>query len=248
MNSSTQAPRGFFAELGHFLKNSLSALKNPKQLLPTLGLGIVWILLSMLSAFGFRSGFLNTAIFLTFADGGMFGGIWGAAGGILGKVVTAVFFNTVIVSLFRKGSEKPGFFKGLGKMVSSIFGKGSGSVAPLFAGAGLALLLYAFMNCTESFQSSIVGLMSAVLVISGLFKQSGLCFSLLFSILSAVTKGHTPSYGSVNKALSGMALGFASGTALSAAKLAICKAAGLGFLVLAIVLGILAKKKGGAEA
>ena len=83
-----------------YIRQSLNALKNPKQLIPTVVLGIFWLALALLGSFGINPLPVRILSFLTFAQGGMFGGVLGAVGGILGKLVVVAFLNAAIIPLF----------------------------------------------------------------------------------------------------------------------------------------------------
>ena len=93
-----------------YIRQSLTVLKNPKQMIPTIVLGLIWLVLALLGSFGINPLPVRILSFLTFAQGGMFGGVFGAVGGILGKVVVAAFLNAAIVPLFQKKAPfKKGF-------------------------------------------------------------------------------------------------------------------------------------------
>ena len=90
---------GFFATLVNELKD---LIRHPKKLLPTIILSAVWMVFSMLSAFGANIPILRTLYTLTYSNGGMFGGFVGAVGGIFGKAVFAAVVNTIVLSLVAK--------------------------------------------------------------------------------------------------------------------------------------------------
>ena len=82
----------------------------------------------------------------------MFGGVFGAVGGILGKVVVAAFLNVAILPLFQKKH-----LYRAGRRYKELFGglaiDGMTALAPLLGGVGASLILYAFMNSNQSFQT-----------------------------------------------------------------------------------------------
>ena len=84
---------GFGAYLKAYFKQCLEVLKHPKMLLPTAILAVVWIGLGILQNKVERNLPLSILNFLTFAQGGLYGGVLGALGGILGKIVVAAFVN-----------------------------------------------------------------------------------------------------------------------------------------------------------
>jgi predicted membrane protein len=117
------------------------------------------------------------------------------------------------------------------------------SIAPLLGGLGISLLLYAFMNSSQSLQNSIVGIIAFVMLLQNMGRQGGFLWGLVFSAAGSISKGKTPSYIEVSRFLSGMTLGFALAVALSAMKLPWSTWLGAGFLILALIFIIAAKSK-----
>ena len=242
-DSSSRSPMGAGKFITEYIRQSLTVLKNPKQMLPTALLGLVWLVLALLGSFGINPLPVRILSFLTFAQGGMFGGVLGAAGGILGKVVVAAFLNVSIVPLFQKKAP----FAEIGGGIKGFFGalavNSMSAVAPLLSGVGVSLLFYAFMNTTQSLQNSMVGIIAFVMLLQNIGRQGGFLWGLVFSIANSVSKGTTPSYIEVSRFIAGMTLGFALGVALSAVGLRWC--AWLGFLLLisALIFVIVSKGK-----
>ena len=97
--NANQKDGGFIAMLINEVKD---LLRNPKKLLPTIILSIVWMLFSIMSAMGANIPILRFLYTLTYSNGGMFGGFFGAVGGIFGKAVFAAVVNTLVLSLVAK--------------------------------------------------------------------------------------------------------------------------------------------------
>lgn len=242
-NAPQHSPMGAGKFIITYIRQSLTVLKNPKQMLPTALLGLVWLVLALLGSFGINPLPVRILSFLTFAQGGMFGGVFGAVGGILGKVVVAAFLNAAIMPLFQKKAP----FSGLGGGIKGLFGglavKGATAVAPLLGGVGASLLLYAFMNSNQSLQNSMVGIIAFVMLLQSIGNRGGFLWGLIFSAASSLSKGRTPSYIGVSRCISGMTLGFALGVALSATGLKLCGVLGALLLVAALIFGIVSKNK-----
>ncbi|NLD99317.1 MAG: zinc-ribbon domain-containing protein, partial [Fibrobacter sp.] len=115
--ASQQKPLGMGKFISQYIRKSLKVLKDPKQMIPTIVLGLFWLVLALLGSFGINPLPVRILSFLTFAQGGMFGGVLGAIGGILGKVVVAAFLNAFIIPLFQKKAP----FTGLGGGIKSFF-------------------------------------------------------------------------------------------------------------------------------
>ena len=171
-----------------YIRQSLAVLKNPRQMLPTIVLGLVWLVLALLGSFGINPLPVRILSFLTFAQGGMFGGVLSAVGGIVGKVVVAAFLNATIVPLFQKKAP----FSGIGGGIKGFFGslavKSLDALSPLLGGIGLSLLLYTFMNSTQSLQNSVVGIIAFVMLLQNIGRQGGF-YGACFSIAGSISRG-----------------------------------------------------------
>lgn len=238
----TAGPTSYIAG---YIRQSLAVLKNPRQLLPTFVLGLVWLVLALLGSLGINPLPVRILSFLTFAQGGMFGGVLGAVGGIIGKVAVAAFLNAAIVPLFQKKAP----FSGIGGGIKGFFGslavKSLAALSPLSGGVGLSLLLYAFMNSTQSLQNSMVGIIGFFMLLQNIGRQGGFLWGLAFSVAGSISKGRTPAYLSVSRCISGMTLGFALGVALSVIGLRWCGWLGIILLVATLVFAIVSKKQKG---
>ena len=80
-------------------------LKKPKILFTTLFISALQAALSYLKILMPSSLLVTTASFFTFAQGGMYAGLIGAAGGIIGKGIYAWFMNTLFFSGSRDKSK-----------------------------------------------------------------------------------------------------------------------------------------------
>jgi hypothetical protein len=148
-----------------YLKESVRAgtdsvrqlFKNPRRLIPFIALGALWLVLALLPALGINPWPVKLLSFLTFAQGGMYGGVWGIIGGILGKAVFAYFVSALVLPLFRgknpfkgAGNGEKGFFSGLAVHSAN-------AAAPLVIGLGLALVAYNFLTGNASLVNSMAG-------------------------------------------------------------------------------------------
>ena len=237
------SPMGVGKFIGEYIRQSLTVLKNPKQMIPTVVLGIVWLVLALLASFGINPLPVRILSFLTFAQGGMFGGVLGAVGGILGKVVIAVFLNAAIVPIFLKKAPFSGMGGGIKVFFESLAIKSVTAISPLLGGIGAALLLYAFMNSTQSLQNSMVGIIAFIMLLQSISRQGGFLWGLVFSVANSVSKGRTPSYIEVSRCISGMTLGFALGVILSLIGLRWCAWLGTVLLIAALIFVIVSKGK-----
>jgi hypothetical protein len=202
------------AYLKAYFQQCLEVLKHPKMLLSTAIMVVVWVGLGILQNKVSENLPLSILNFLTFAQGGLYGGIFGAIGGILGKIVVAAFVNVMIVPLFYKQNPFANFSQGFKEVVANVKVKGTEAIATLLKGAGAALLLYSIFNVTQSFENSMVGIVSAVGVVAAVARKGGFLWGLVLSFLNSVSKKKVPTYQQIVHLLTGMTMGFSLGVVL----------------------------------
>jgi len=81
------------------------------------------------------------------------------------------------------------------------------------------------------------------MLLKNIGRQGGFLWGLIFSAVSSISKGKTPSYIAITRGLSGMTLGFVLGVTLSAIRLSWCVWLGAGFLLFALIFTIIARSK-----
>lgn len=231
---------GFFTKLIEEVKD---LIRHPKKLLPTIVLSIFWMVFPVLSAFGANIPILRFLYTLTYANGGMFGGFFGAVGGIFGKAVFATVVNTIILALVVKKNP----FANAAKSLKGIFGKaafsGLSAVSPFLVGAGVGLVLYWFFNITSSPVNCGVAVVGAVGAFSAIGKKNGLLTSLVYTVTGKLTKGKFPSQVIVNRTITGFSAGFALGLPLTFVRFGwLLFLAGALILTLGIVFAVVGKK------
>lgn len=233
--------------IGQYLKNcirqSAEMFKHPLRLLPTLVIGAVWIVIGYFSGKMQLPPWAKAISFLSYAEGGLFGGVIGAVGGILGKVVMAVAINSAILPLFQKRLPFVGVAGGIKGMFSSMGISAGRGVAPVLCGIGLALLLYGFMNINENWVNSMVGIVAVVMLLQNIGKQGGFLFGLIFSLANSLTKGRVPRYQTITRLLTGMTVGFTLAVGLTMTGLHLCFILAIPFLLLGLLLGLILNTK-----
>lgn len=237
--NANQKDVGFIAMLINEVKD---LLRNPKKLLPTIILSIVWMLFSIMSAMGANIPILRFLYTLTYSNGGMFGGFFGAVGGIFGKAVFAIVVNTLVLSLVAKKNP----FANAVKSVKGIFGKaafsGLSAISPFLIGAGFGLILYWFFNITSSTVNCAVAVVGAVGAFSAIGKKNGIITSLVYTVAGKLTKGRFPSQVTVNRLITGFSAGFALGLPLTFTRVGwLLFLAGAVLLAVGIVLTVIGK-------
>ena len=213
--------KGYFRQCGE-------VLKHPKLLLPTLILAIVWIILGILQTRVRENLPMKVLNFMTFAQGGLYGGVIGAVGGILGKVVVASFVNVLIVPLFQGGRPFADFGASMTAFKESFRSDSSVALIPLFTGLGWGLVLYVLFNWTQSAENSMAGIMAAVAALVALGRKGGLLWGLVSSLVRDARH--------IMQVLTGLSLGFALGVCFSFARLFWALPLGVLILIVAWVM------------
>ena len=234
---------GVGAYLKKCMHQGLEVFKHPMMLLPTLVLGAIWLVIGYLSSTTELPGWAKVVSFLSFAEGGLFGGALGAAGGIVGKVVVAVFINSVILPLFQKKLPFVGVAGGIKGMFSNMGEQVVCGIAPFLGGMGAALLLYSFMNISHVQINAFVGVAAVVLLLQNIGNQGGFLFGLLFSVANSITKGRVPRFITITRMLTGMTVGFTVAVGLSMAGVKWSILLGLPLLLLALLLALVLNRK-----
>lgn len=220
--------KGYFRQCGE-------VLKHPKLLLPTLILAIVWIILGILQTRVRENLPMKVLNFMTFAQGGLYGGVIGAVGGILGKVVVASFVNVLIVPLFQGGRPFADFGASMTAFKESFRSDSSVALIPLFTGLGWGLVLYVLFNWTQSAENSMAGIMAAVAALVALGRKGGLLWGLVSSLVRDARH--------IMQVLTGLSLGFALGVCFSFARLFWALPLGVLILIVAWVMKRNGKKR-----
>ncbi len=199
-------------------------LKKPKILLTTLFISALQAVLSYLKILMPSSFFVTIASFFTFAQGGMYAGLIGAAGGIIGKGIYAWFMNTLFFPGAKVKSKNEENIKNEKKI--------KGKPGLFLAGIGLALIAYNFLTGNASTENSIIGLTSLAACLRALKRKNG----FLIGFIGSFTRGRM-SRKAAALVIKGMALGFLAGV-MSSLKFtgAICYLVGAIIFIIALIL------------
>ncbi len=238
-------PIRFIAESFHQAIASLTSyFKNPKKLIPILILAAVWLILSILPALGFNPLPVRLLSFATFAQGGMYGGFWGAVGGVLGKAIFAYFFSVLLIPLVTGKVSTKGFFSGMKRYFAGFYIHTLSVLAPLLAGIGLSLIIFNFLSGNASLVNSMPGIVGMILAIRAFIRQRGFIWGFILSIFSRISKGKIPPGPILNRFVAGYAAGSLSGVALSVIRIPYLPyLLGLILILAAIIVSIVVKTR-----
>ena len=110
-----------------YLSNLAQTLKNPRILIISLLLTILvsetQFLLAMMTARGDIKNPFAIISMLLYANGGMYGGAIGIAGGVLGKMLLMMFLNSVVLGWEMHEKPLGNFFSGIGRSFSAFASK-----------------------------------------------------------------------------------------------------------------------------
>ena len=229
-----------------YLSNMAQTLKNPRilliSILLTILLGEALLLLSMMTARGdIKNPFAIISLIL-YANGGMYGGAVGIAGGVLGKMLLMMFLNSVFLGW--EAHEKPlgSFFSGIGKSFSALAFKRLYNPGAWLFGAGTALLIYWICNITQNRMNCAIGAYLLVMVIGSLGKKNSFLYGLLLHVFCGKRMEDPRSAQTVTSLMGGSAVGYLAGTILTSAGIQMCMQIGAVLLIpalLFLVLGLL---------
>lgn len=198
-----------------FLDSFKTFLKEPKKLLSLLVLAVIWLILSLLPAMGINPLPVKILSFLTFAQGGMYGGVLGALGGVIGKALFAYGFSVLIAPLFSGRNPFKGMGSGFKGFLAGLALQSANAAGELILGAGAALILFNFFTGNAGAVNSMAGIAGFILALKMLFSRSGPIWRLLLEAAHRLTRGRTPSGVTASRLVSGFAAGSALGAALS---------------------------------
>lgn len=199
-------------------------LKKPKIIFTTLFISALQAALSYLKILMPSSFLVTISSFLTFAQGGMYAGLLGAAGGVMGKGIYAWFMNTLFFSSSKSKIKN--------EQNEKTERKTKGKFALFLAGIGTALIAYNFLTGNASIENSVIGITALAACARAIKRKNG----FLIGLICSFTKGRMSRNMAAN-VIKGMVLGFLAGV-ISSLKITgiFCYIAGAIIFILAVIL------------
>lgn len=192
------------AVLGRGLRQLLAsipaAFRDKKRLVPALVLAVLWIVLIFLPRAGTDVAPVKILSWLTFAQGGLNGGLISQIGGILGKCLLAAFFTSLIIDKSTLGQMKTG----LSALTAGLKGEKQ-TLTSWLLGTALALILYNIMVGSTSLQNSMAAIAALGLSLRGLAGGGGFARQIFTSMFYKESEQSASS----NRFMAGWAAGFA---------------------------------------
>ena len=207
-NKTNLGPVGFlFSSLRKSLAGIGTLFKHPKLLLPMVVMSLSWVALSYLKLLMPDSGAVFLLSVLTFAQGGMYAGMVGAVGGVVGKMLFSWFITSAMAPLLG-GKALAGGEKKLKSKMPSL--GGLRGLFQLLAGLGAALVLYHFLSGNASPENAMIGVTSFITCFRGVKRPDG----FIQGFLRSLTKGRMRQDSAARITL-GLGLGFLGGIVLT---------------------------------
>ena len=204
MNAVTEVIPGpwkaLISGIKQFFGSFKAAIKHPVSLIPAAILAILWLVLNLLQVNENDSSLVQVLSFLTFANGGMSGGVMGFIGGIIGKGIFAGAVTTLIGSILHKRGNK----RSLKDKFLGMFGVSMDTLWAYLTGIGAAMLLYLFFSGGATRISFMGGIAAAYLAAQAALNDG---FVKRF-IGSFVAKGKAQVGPGVSAIIRGLTIGF----------------------------------------
>lgn len=232
---------------GRMLKGFGQAIKDKKKLIPAIIIGVIWVMMTLLPLLGVDMSKVGWLSWLTFAQGGLRGGITGMLGGVIGKGILAYFFMGIIINVINKQNPFKTYIQGAKKFFSSFAFKNLKQTALFILGMGISLIVFNFITWNASSMNSMAGVAAFFLALRSMSGKYGFLKQLVSSLITQ--KGNKIDMEAVNRLMGGWTIGFAFGTALSLVKYRyIGYTTGGVVLIVAMVLFIVSSQGKGAVA
>ena len=191
-----------------FFRGIVNVFRNPKGLIFAGILAVVWTVLIILKQN--RIGGIITDIWswLTFAQGGMSGGILGMIGGVFGKIAVAAG----LYALIDGGKD---IITGMKQWFVCF--KDKANLGAILIGAGTAMVLYNFFAANTILGDTMAAIAGILLAMRSLGSQNGFIFGMAQSVMSRkLGNVRVPDTAKANALISGIGMGAALAIPLSA--------------------------------
>ena len=229
--------------ISSYLSNTAQTLKNPRVLvisiLLTLLVAEAQFLLAMMTAAGHIKNPFAVISMLLYANGGMYGGVVGVAGGVLGKMLLMMALNSLVLGWEMHEKPLGSFFAGIGKSFSALSFKRLYDPSAWLFGAGTSLLIYWICNITQNRMNCAIGAYMLVMIIGSLGKKNSFLYGLLLHLFCGRRMEDRQSAQTITSLMGGSAAGYLAGTILTAAGIQLCMQIGATLLVPALVFFVL---------
>lgn len=216
-----------------------TVIRDKRRWIPAAALAVVWLVLILMPALGLNPVPLRFLSFLTFARGGVSGGLVGLIGGVAGKGVFAYFLTSLLLPLTRGQRPFSGIGGGLSRLRTAFGTKEPVQLSALFAGLGAALFAYNAMAGTVSLSSGMGAVAAFVLSLRALAGRPGFLRRFIGSVSVMLRQDKHVDPKLVTRLTAGWTAGFALSLPMSLIPLAfIGYMTGILGIVAAIVLKI----------
>ena len=158
-------------------------------------------------------------------------------------MIVAAFLNVLLVPLFTGQKPFKSVGDGLKGLASNIKLNSMKNSGPLLLSFGLSFILYSLLNISQTGENAIVGVVTATLLLKNIGSKGGFAWDFLLSAAGAMSGKQVPNIETINRLLTGAAIGFTLSTVLSLIGLHLCVWIGLLFTIIGTVFIVSGRKK-----
>lgn len=228
---------GFQMSLSRLFKGIKEVLTDKRRLIPLLLLTIIWIAMPIIKYFGIFNGTVYYLSVLTFAEGGLYNGVFGAIGGLFGKTMVAGMISQSSYALLSGKNPLAGTAKGLLKTMRQFINAGIKGYSKIAVGCGMALVFYNFMGSYTTPQSVMVGVSGLLFTLKAMDSKAGFIKAFADRCIKGKGDAGTKKDSNTSQLMAGLALGFGASVLLSATQVYyICYILGALMLLLGVAL------------
>ena len=165
INTNLSAGKVITSKFRELPKKLGGIFKDPKKLLPVLGLTVIWLLVYLLRAFGLNGFLVKALSFLSFAGTFSLTRPLAVLGGLVGKGIFAAAVISLIGLLSKKKTPQQAQprKRSFGGLLGECCGVSGNTVWGWLAGIGAALVIYCFISGGNGLMSVMGGASAAFL-------------------------------------------------------------------------------------
>lgn len=177
-------PASLFRKNESLFGSYIRSFKNPKVLITSVIVGLLWVVLAYFDRSGKNNIATNAVSALTFAKGGTYGNLRQISGGICGKAITAAGLCSVV----------DGGLVSAARGIKGIFGKSRLNLGAVIMGLGLGVLLCLYFIGGKGIYGTAVGV-SGMLLSLGIIGNGEAGKSRINGLFAGISVGFAAAAG-----------------------------------------------------
>lgn len=158
-------------------------IRRATYLIPVYVLAAVWLVISLLFALEIRTPLLNFFAFLTYSDGAMSGGLLGAVGGIVGKMIYLYFIVMLLTPVYSLQKPFKGISTGLRMFFNSMLRfKNLKDIYIPVVTAGLSFIGFNMFTGNNNWINSIISPVIVIIILRAIGRKSGITWDIFHRV------------------------------------------------------------------